>query len=53
MCVFVYFRLCCLLSPRRFVLMGWCWALTPIDRPRFSHLTLRLKEFNEKISAFV
>lgn len=36
-----------------FVLMGWCWALTPTDRPRFSHLTLRLKEFHEKICAFV
>jgi len=36
-----------------FALMGWCWALTPTDRPRFSHLTLRLKEFLEKISAYV
>ncbi|XP_064394649.1 tyrosine-protein kinase RYK-like [Halichondria panicea] len=36
-----------------FVLMGWCWALTPTDRPRFSHLTLRLKEFHEKICSFV
>jgi RYK receptor-like tyrosine kinase len=36
-----------------FVLMGWCWALTPTDRPRFSHLTLRLKDFHEKISAFI
>ena len=43
----------CLCWLCRFVLMGWCWALTPVDRPRFSHLTLRLKEFNEKISAFV
>lgn len=40
-------------SCSRFVLMGWCWALTPTDRPRFSHLTLRLKEFHEKISAFI
>lgn len=36
-----------------FVLMGWCWALTATDRPRFSHLTLRLKEFNQKISVFI
>eukprot|EP00731_Ephydatia_muelleri_P029516 Em0021g39a len=36
-----------------FVLMGWCWALTPSDRPHFSHLTIRLKEFHEKIGAFI
>ena len=41
------------LSLSRFVLMGWCWALTPADRPKFSHLTIRLKEFHEKISAFI
>lgn len=36
-----------------FSLMGWCWALTPTDRPRFSHLTLRLKEFHEQLGSFI
>ena len=37
----------------RFSLMGWCWALTPSDRPRFSHLTIRLKEFYDQLGSFI
>ncbi|XP_019853782.1 PREDICTED: tyrosine-protein kinase RYK-like [Amphimedon queenslandica] len=36
-----------------FSLMGWCWALTPSDRPRFSHLTVRLKEFYDQLGSFI
>jgi RYK receptor-like tyrosine kinase len=36
-----------------FSLMGWCWALTPTDRPRFSHLTVRLKEFSDQLGSFI
>ena len=36
----------------RFVLMGWCWALTPEDRPKFSHLTSSMMISALKLSYF-
>lgn len=33
--------------------MGQCWALTAVDRPRFSYLTLALEEFHTKLNSFI
>ncbi|XP_065888443.1 tyrosine-protein kinase RYK-like [Dysidea avara] len=36
-----------------FSIMGQCWALTPTDRPKFSHLTVGLDHFHLRLNSYI
>lgn len=36
-----------------FSIMGQCWALTAMDRPRFSYLTIGLEEFYTRLNSYI